>query len=196
VIEFLKHTDIRLFLYLNSKHIPFIDELMFWTSKEYTWIPFYLFLLYRVWKSYFKKTLLVLLCTALLITLSDQLSVHFFKELFLRYRPTHNLLLLPYVHTVHGYTGGLYGFVSSHAANTFALATFVSLLLHAKQKKLTWVLLIWASVVSYSRIYLGVHYPLDVMGGALLGSALAYLIYKLYLYLDSFFFHKPEMTHE
>jgi len=124
----------------------------------------------------------ILLSVGILITLSDQLSVHVFKNVFLRYRPTHNLNLEGLVHTVNEYYGGQYGFISSHAANTFALATFISLLLQKHYKYITVLLFAWAAFISYSRIYLGVHYPADVAVGALFGTALALAVYKFYIY--------------
>jgi len=183
VLEFFKHIDTSLFLYLNGKHNGFWDVVMYWTSKEYTWLPLYFFLLYLVYKKQPEQTLSVLLSVGILITLSDQLSVHLFKNFFLRYRPSHNLLIQSLVHTVKGYRGGMYGFVSSHASNTFALATFMGLRLNKYYKYIATCLLVWACFVSYSRIYLGVHYPADVAAGALLGIILALLVDKLYLYL-------------
>ena len=108
----------------------------------------------------------MILAAVLAIVLSDQISVHAFKEVFLRYRPCHNLVLQSQVH-LNGGCGGTYGFISSHAANTFALAMFLSLLFNGKIKYFTLFILVWASFVSYSRIYNGVHYPADIACGAI-----------------------------
>lgn len=182
LIETIKHIDTDIFLYLNSKHNAFWDFVMFWVSGDYTWIPLYVFLFYLVVKKKSKQALVVLLSAIVLITLSDQLSVHAFKNVFMRYRPCHNLLIQNMVHTFKG-CGGTYGFVSSHAANTFALATFLSLILKGTYKYFTPAIFTWAAFVSYSRIYLGSHYPADIIGGALLGMTLGYIVAKFYFRL-------------
>lgn len=110
-----------------------------------------------------------------LIFLSDKVSVYLFKDVFLRYRPCHNLDISHLVHLVDG-CGGKYGFVSSHAANTFALATYLGVVLKKHFPKMLLWMLIWAAVVSYSRIYLGVHYPADIVVGAILGVGIGLLI--------------------
>lgn len=177
MIETLRNTDTALFLFLNGKHNAFFDMLMWWVSYKYTWIPLYALLLVLVWKKVKIKTPLVLLSIALLILISDQISVHFFKNFFERYRPCHNLLIKDKVHLVDG-CGGMYGFVSSHAANTFALAVFLSLLF--KNNWFTVFLLFGAGLTSYSRIYLGVHYPLDILFGAILGCVAGVTIFMLF----------------
>ena len=111
-------------------------------------------------------------------SLADQISVKVFKEGFERLRPSHNPEIKDLIHTVKGYRGGQFGFVSSHAANTFAMAFFTSKLF--RNRYYSWFIFIWAAVVSYSRIYLGVHYPLDIIGGALLGMLLGYLVFIPY----------------
>ena len=165
-------------LFLNGIHNSFFDFLMYWISYKPTWIPFYIFLLFLVIKHYKLRTLDVLVFTAFLITASDQISVHCFKDVFHRLRPCHDPVIQTYVHLVNGECGGSFGFVSSHAANSFAICFFLIQILGKKIKYLTPGMIIWAAVVSYSRIYLGVHYPFDVFCGALLGIIVGYTIGK------------------
>ncbi len=175
MIEQLIRWDKELFQFLNGLHGLFWDTVMWHVSDKEFWYPFYLLLiLYMIWKFRWKTTVL-LVTIALLITLGDQISVHLFKEVFQRLRPCHEPGLQGLVHTVHGRCGGQYGFISSHASNTFALAMFLHGLF--RNRFFSWFIFVWASVVSYSRIYLGVHYPGDVLGGALLGMLLGYLVY-------------------
>ena len=179
MIEFLENIDHSLFAYINSHHNAFFDSLMWWISYKYTWIPLYAVLLYFAIKQETQKNTLILLITiAVTILLTDQLSV-LLKNSIGRYRPCHNELLKNTVHLVKNHCGGIYGFVSSHAANSFGIATFLSLLF--SNKKVTVLLLLWAAIVAYSRIYLGVHYPADIVGGAFLGIIIgttSYLTYK------------------
>ncbi len=126
---------------------------------------------------------MVVLGAVLVIVLSDQISVHAFKQVFLRYRPCHNLLLQAQVHLNDG-CGGMYGFVSSHAANTFALAMFLSLLFKNKIKYFGLAIFVWAAFVSYSRIYNGVHYPADIACGAILGMGIGIVVFKIYQLLN------------
>src|SRR5688572_28224097 len=153
-IDSLKEIDTGLFLYLNSKHNEFFDFIMFWASHRFTWIPLYAILLFLVWKHFGKGTLLVIAAVVLLAVLSDQISVHAFKNMFQRYRPCHNQLLQAKIHMNDG-CGGTYGFVSSHAANTFALATFLFLLFRKRIRYFGALIFFWAGFVSYSRIYNG-----------------------------------------
>ena len=176
MIEWLENLDRELFLFFNGLHTDTLDFLMWHISGKWEWIPLYAFLLYLLVKKYGKSVWVILLGVALLVTLADQISVKVFKEGFERWRPCHNLGLKDVVHLVNNKCGGRFGFVSSHAANSFALATFIGMLLN---RKTLYALLLWAAVVSYSRIYLGVHYPSDVVGGALLGMVIATLLYKI-----------------
>ncbi|MDF2436895.1 MAG: bcrC [Bacteroidota bacterium] len=183
-IDKIKEIDTQLFLFLNSHHNMFFDTLMYWMSYKFFWIPLYAFFLFLVWKHFNKRTWLVAIAAALVIVMSDQISVHAFKDVFLRYRPCHNLLIQSQVH-VNGSCGGTYGFISSHAANCFALAMFLSLLFYNRIKYFGISVFIWAAIVSYSRIYNGVHYPADIAGGAIVGMGIGAVVYKLFLLVDS-----------
>ncbi len=151
---------------------------MWWISTKSSWYPIYLVLIaFLIWR-YRWKSIGLILTLAVLITLSDQLSVVCFKEVFHRLRPCHNPAITELVHLVHGKCGGKYGFVSSHAANTFAAASFLHYLFENRYFSIS--IFIWAAIISYSRIYLGVHYPGDVLGGALLGLGLGYIVSDVY----------------
>lgn len=180
MLNFLQNIDSDLFLFLNSLHNSAFDWLMYWISVKWTWIPLYAFLLYLIIREYKWKSLLILLFVAILITLSDQLSSHLFKNTVERLRPCHNPEIMGSVHLVRDHCGGLYGFVSSHAANSFALAVFLIGFLGRKFKYFTPLILLWAAIVSYSRIYLGVHYPGDVIVGGIFGAILGYLLQITY----------------
>lgn len=151
-------------------------------SGRLTWVPLYVFILVLVAIKYKRTVLLIIPVIILTITASDQLSVHAFKEVFMRLRPCHEPSLAGLVHTVNDRCPGLYGFVSSHASNSFAVAVLSMGLI--KKKWFTVFILIWASLVSYSRIYLGVHYPGDIIGGAMLGSFVAYSFLALLRLID------------
>jgi len=182
MLEFLDHIDRNLFLFLNGLNSPLWDQVMWWISNRLIWLPLYLiitgWLIYR-----FKwKVVIILVMVALLITLSDQGSVHLFKEVFKRLRPCHEPEISGLVHLVKGHCGGKYGFISSHAANTFAIATFTLLIIRSKYYSI--FIIFWATLVSYSRIYLGIHYPGDVLMGALYGFLIGVLIYRLFLFAE------------
>ncbi|MEX0988002.1 MAG: phosphatase PAP2 family protein [Bacteroidales bacterium] len=196
MLETLNHIDTRLFLFLNGLHSETFDGIMVWVSGKTTWWPFYLLLLgYLVWSRRMQFVPL-LIFIALCITLTDQSSVQLFKEVFERLRPCKEPALQGLVHLVDGKCGGLYGFVSSHAANTFGIAMF--LLMVVRKKWFIITMLVWGTLVGYSRIYLGVHYPGDVVVGALLGILCGYMIYLLFKWLvpklpQAWGMHTPEI---
>lgn len=185
IITTIKDLDTQLFLFLNSMHTDFFDVVMYWFSNKVIWIPLYLYFFFLGFKKVGNRVWLVAISVALLILLSDQLSVHAFKNVFLRYRPCHNLLIQAQVHLLNGHCGGTYGFVSSHAANTFALAMFLSLFFKGQLKNFGIFIFIWAALVSYSRIYSGVHYPADIAVGAVLGMGIGVMVFKIFQYADS-----------
>ncbi len=161
--------DWAIFQLINGWHGPLGDRFMYLVSETWPWIPLYLILLWGVYHRWGWKGLLwVVLMLAMLVSLTDRISAGFFKPFFERLRPCHAADQLPFpVHVLPGDCGGRYGFVSSHASNFFGLATFFSLAF--KHRGWTLGLFLIATLVSYSRIYLGVHYPSDILGGALLG---------------------------
>lgn len=179
MIEYLEHIDRQLFLFLNSFHSELGDQIMWFISGKLEWIPLYILLLYLVIKKYKKQSIYIIAGIGLTILLSDQVSVKLFKEVFERYRPCQNLELKEIVQLVNNKCGGLYGFVSSHAANSFAMAVFIGSFLKRYYSYSLAILLVWASIVAFSRVYLGVHYPSDILAGALLGTGLAVLVYRV-----------------
>lgn len=183
MIDRLENIDQELFLWMNSLHAEWLDQPMYYMSEKLFWIPVYLFLIYLLVKSYDVKTALwSLLGVIVVVTLCDRISVELFKEVFQRYRPTHNLEIGNLVHTVNDYRGGMYGFVSSHAANFFGISTFLHLILRkAYGIKALWIFL-WAGLIAYTRVYLGVHYPGDILCGGILGCFVGWVVY--------FFFNK------
>jgi undecaprenyl-diphosphatase len=188
MIELIDQLDKSILLWFNGVHNDFWDHLMLFASAKLTWLPFYLFLLYLIIKEYRFQTFLILAFVVLAVTLSDQTSVHLFKNVFQRLRPCHQEELIQNLWLPAG-CGGQYGFVSSHAANSFSVMMFLSLLL--KKRWLTIVLIVWASFVSISRVYLAAHFPSDILGGALLGLLTGLVTYLLFRLVYERVYKKP-----
>jgi len=168
-----------LFFHLNGSESAFLNDFFFLFSYKWTWILFYLcFLFFFIYKKNWKEIICILLAMVLLIFLCDQMASGFFKPFFHRFRPTHHPDFQAQVKTVLGYTGGLYGFMSSHASNAFGFAVFTSLVF--RNKLFTVMIFLFALLTIYSRVYLGVHFISDVVAGALVGSVVGYLVYRLY----------------
>lgn len=168
--------DSSILLWINGHHAEWMDTLMWAVSSPRTWLPLYLILIglvawrFRSWKA----ALFIVLGFIVAVGLSDILCSGVLKPLVCRLRPTHEPALDP-IHLVNGYTGGRYGFCSSHAANTAAVATLFSLLW--RNKIATAVLVLWVALNCYSRMYLGAHYPSDILVGLLIGVLLASSVY-------------------
>ena len=179
MIETLLQYDEQLFLFLNNLGTPSWDEFWRIVTEKWTSLPLYALLLFLVFKKFgLKATLIVMISAAIMITATDQLANLFKYILFKRPRPCREQeleLLMRFV--ADGC--GRYGYFSAHAASSMAAAVFLGLLLKPFYKVLPFLLLLWASVVAYSRIYLGVHYPLDIITGMFFGAWIGLAVYKL-----------------
>lgn len=182
-ILWLSDIDARLLLIVNGAHSPFFDSVMWCISGRWIWVPFYAVLAYLLFRRMsWKRASICLVTIGLIILAADQTCATLIRPEIGRLRPANlNNPLSSFVHVVNGYRGGRYGFPSCHAANTFALAVFMSLVI--RHKWFTVMMFSWAFVVSYSRIYLGVHYFGDLFCGATIGSLFAVLFYYLQNYL-------------
>lgn len=185
-MEILNSLDTQFFLFLNGLHNSFFDPIMYWLSHKLIWTPMYLLIIFLIIRQYKMRGLLMLLFIGLVIGLCDQTASGLLKNLVQRLRPSHEPALAGLVHLSKAGSGGLYGFVSSHAANVFGLATFLYFVLNKQFKPLKYWLFIWAFLVSYSRIYNGVHYPGDVIAGGIIGAGIGYLIAKAYFAADTY----------
>lgn len=168
------------FLWLNEHHTPFWDSFMWMYSGKLVWLPAMLSLLFIiVYKIKWKEAMLLIVCAILIGVLCDFVSASVIKPFFERLRPTHHPDFEAFVTTVNGYKGGRFGFISNHAANGFGVVTFFSLIF--RYRLYTICAVAWALITCYSRIYLGVHFISDVVGGALWGILSGCLVYYIYL---------------
>lgn len=178
MINFLLEIDRKLLLFINGWHEPWLDSVMVSLTNGLVWSPLFLIVIGVMIYKFRWQSIAMLLFVALVIFLTDRVSSGLIKPWVGRLRPSHEPDLADLLHIVNGYRGGVFSFVSSHAANAFGVATFLWLILR-KNVKWIWVMFIWATIFSYTRIYLGVHYPSDILGGGVLGALIGLLVYKI-----------------
>jgi undecaprenyl-diphosphatase len=171
MLESIKSFDQSLFLFLNDKHNGFFDPLMWLFSDKLFWVPLYAFFLWLLYKRYPKHYWTVLVAILLMIVVSDQLC-NLSKISVMRLRPSHDPQLQPFVHILNGYRGGLYGFYSGHSSNAFSVALFMITSIGSKHRFIIAASLLFAFFTAYSRVYLGVHYPGDILVGGIIGTVL------------------------
>ena len=172
--------DSDLFLFLNGLHADWLDKVMTLITDMWAWLPLYLLLIYWTMRQYGKRCWWIFLAVGVVVLCSDQLASHVCKPLFQRLRPCYNPDFQNLIYLPKGMAGGKYGFVSSHAANTFAVAAFLTPALRKYRPWTAIVLYLWAFISSYSRIYIGYHYPGDILFGAILGILIGLIIWKLF----------------
>lgn len=181
IIQTLSDWDKSAFLYLNGHHNDLMDYVMTLFTFTPTWLLFYGVALYVIIRKYGRKSIPIIISLALIILLADQIS-GVLKHSIMRLRPSNDPTMIPLAHVFYK-SGGLYGFVSAHAANAFSFATFSALLF--RSRGYTIFIFPWASLIAYTRIYLGVHYPGDILGGAMLGSLIGWGVFKLLVLIES-----------
>ncbi|TDU34372.1 undecaprenyl-diphosphatase [Gelidibacter sediminis] len=179
MLDQLLQLDTDVFIYLNSLGTSTWDPFWMAYTSKFNWIPFYAVLLYLIFREMeWKAFLITIVAVALMILVTDQ-TTNLFKNGFHRLRPCHLAELIDGMRLVKSRCGGQYGFFSGHASNTMAAALFIGLSLKRRFKYLLYFLIFWALLMGYSRIYIGVHYPLDVILGGMFGAILGTLFYRL-----------------
>ena len=188
MIDSLINSDIELLIFLNNLGTTQWDGFWLFMTNKYSAIPLYILLLFFTFKYYgFKKTVVVLVFIALLIAVSDQTS-NLFKYGFKRLRPCQDESIQSLIRLVKSSCGGKYSYFSAHAANSMAIAIYFGMLFKKQLSYLLPILLLWALVVAYSRVYIGVHFPLDILTGILIGGVYGFLFYTFTnLFLNRYF---------
>lgn len=177
LIQQLNFYDTQLLLFLNGLHNSFFDGFMYTFTQTYVWIPFYLSVIYVILKSQKKEGIWIILSLILCIVIADQVSSGFIKNAVQRLRPSHEPALEGLIHSVNAYVGGRFGFTSSHAANTFSFALLSAL--YFRNRNFSIAVISWSLLNCYTRLYLGVHYPLDIIGGLMVGFLTVLVCYTL-----------------
>ncbi len=177
MIDWLEAVDQQITIFLNGFHSPVMDQVMWVITNKFTWIPLYALLIFYLFKYHKKEAWFWLVGIVILIVITDQFTSSFLKPLTERLRPCHDPDLQGLIHN-YKKCGGQFSFVSGHSANSFAIATFFFLLLKSRLKFI-WTLFIFAVIVAYSRVYLGVHFLGDILAGGIIGCIFAFIIYKI-----------------
>lgn len=182
MLDYLMDIDADALLAINGWHNAFQDALWWMVTAKWSSLLMVVALLWVVLRQRRQHALLVLAMLVLAVILADQVASGLIKQTVERLRPTHDPSLESMVHVINGYRGGMYGFVSSHAANFFAIATFITLVM--RQRLVGFALFGWALVQCYSRMYLGVHYPGDILGGILVGLLAGWTVWLLMRWIE------------
>ncbi|MGM0376466.1 MAG: phosphatase PAP2 family protein [Bacteroidota bacterium] len=177
-MEALLELDRNLLLFFNEFSSPLFDNFFWVITSVMIWVPMYAAILYVIVKEQGMKAIITILALVLMVTLCDQISANVFKDGFERLRPSREAANEGLLNIINGYRGGMHGFVSSHATNSFGLAVLSSLLF--RYRWYTVFIMFWAVLNSYSRVYMGVHYPGDILGGLILGALIGWFVYWLY----------------
>ena len=177
MIDILNTLDREIFFLINGSHSESMDQFMYLISDREIWYPLYALLIFGVIYQLRKVGLVFVIAAVLSVGASDFVTSGIMKKSFERFRPSRDTELMERVHIVNDYRGGKYGFASSHAANTFAIATFF-FMFWRKRYRWIWLLFVWAFLISYSRIYLGVHFPGDILVGGIIGAFFGYIFFK------------------
>jgi undecaprenyl-diphosphatase len=193
MIDELIEIDKKVLIFLNSFHSPLLDPVMLVITKTFFWTPLYLFLIFLLFKNFKKEAWFILIGAAATILLCDQITSTLMKPFFERLRPSHDPSMQGLLHFVGDYRGGLYGFSSGHAANTLGVSLFVWLTMRSVYRWMGFIF-VWAILMTYTRIYLGVHYPGDIMVGGSIGLICGWIGYKLSEYLRRRYKKTPSLA--
>lgn len=194
MIEALKTLDKELFFLINEFHNETMDQFMYLISGRDIWFPFYALLIIGAIYQLKKVGIIFILAAIMAVGASDFFTSGIMKKSFERFRPSRDSTIMEKVHIVNDYRGGKYGFASSHAANTFAIAIFF-FMFWRRRFHWIWLLFVWAFLISYSRIYLGVHFPGDILVGAIIGMLFGFLFFKATIVLVERKFPETYATH-